>query len=141
MARILVIDDQASVLATIRAILEFLEHEAVTTTRGHDGIDMLKAEAFDLLIVDIFMPEMDGIEAIQAVRQHRPSLPIIAMSGSAVVSDGPRTLDFLSMATKLGAIRSLRKPFKRAELTDAINACLAETGLREDVSKPPAGRQ
>lgn len=140
MARILVIDDQAPVLATIKAILEFLGHEAVTASRADDGISMLKAEDFDLLIVDIFMPEMDGIEVIHAVRQHRPLLPVIAMSGSAVVSDGTRTLDFLSMATKLGAVRSLRKPFKRGELIDALNACLDDPWPR-DVSKPPAGQQ
>lgn len=141
MARILVIDDQASVLATVKTMLEFLGHEAVTTTRAGDGIAMLKAETFDLLIVDIFMPDTDGIETIQAVRLFRPSLPVIAMSGSAVVSHGAPTLDFLSMATKLGAVRALRKPFKRAEFTDALNACLRETGEHSDVSKPPADQR
>ncbi|HKY87607.1 MAG TPA: response regulator, partial [Pseudorhodoplanes sp.] len=139
--RILVIDDQASVLATIKAILEFLGHEAVTATGADDGIKILEVEAFDLLIVDIFMPEMDGIEAIHTVRHHQPSLPIIAMSGSSVVSHGVSTLDFLSMATKLGAVHGLRKPFTRAQLTDVVNACLDESGQRRDVPKRPADRR
>jgi CheY-like chemotaxis protein len=138
MARILVIDDQASVLATVRTILEFLGHEAITATRADDGIAMLKAEAFDLLMLDIFMPEMDGIEAINVVRRHRPSLPIIVMSGSTFVSSTGPAPDFLSMATKLGAVRALRKPFKRAELTDAIDACLSGAQQQSNASKPSA---
>ena len=119
------IDDQAAVLATMRASAEFLGHEVVTATRALNGINILKAQAFDLLMVDIFMPDMDGTEAIHVVRQHHPSLPILVMSGSSM---GSRP-DFLDIATRLGAVRGLRKPFKRAELAQAIDACPGDAGV------------
>jgi CheY-like chemotaxis protein len=112
------------VLATVRTILESRNHSVVTTTRAGDGIALLTTEAFDVLILDIFMPEMDGIETIKIVRHNRPLLPIVVMSGSSVVSPAGPAPDFLAMTTRLGAIRALRKPFKRADLMDAVDACL-----------------
>jgi CheY-like chemotaxis protein len=133
MARLLVIDDQEAVLATVRTILESRDHSVVTTTRAGDGIALLTLEAFDLLIVDIFMPEMDGIETIRIVRHNRPLLPIIVMSGSVVSPAGPAP-DFLAMTTRLGAIRILRKPFKRADLMEAVDACLIGTEPERNAS-------
>jgi CheY-like chemotaxis protein len=133
MARILVIDDQAAVLETVRTVLEFLGHTVLATTRAHDGIAAVQNERFDLLMVDIFMPDMDGIETITTVRQHRPDLPVIVMSGSSVVATTAPAPDFLAMATKLGgSIRALRKPFKRAELIAALDSCLNSAGRHHD---------
>jgi len=124
-ARILVIDDQPAVLATVETILESLGHTAVTANSAERGLAIVGAEHLDLLITDIFMPDMDGIETLRLVRAQKPRLPIIVMSGSLIRASQGSALDFLDMATKLGAIRSMRKPFKRAELADAIAACLA----------------
>jgi CheY-like chemotaxis protein len=134
MARILVIDDQAAILATVRAILEYLGHNVVATTSAKEGIAAVQGGPFDLLMVDIFMPDMDGIETIGIVRQHQPALPIIVMSGSTVTTTTGPAPDFLAMAAKLGgSIRTLRKPFKRAELSEAIDSCLGG-GQRSNVS-------
>jgi CheY-like chemotaxis protein len=129
MARILVIDDQTAVLATVRTILEYLGHDVVATQRARDGVATARSESFDLVMVDIFMPDMDGIETITLVRQHAPSMPIIVMSGSTVATVNGPAPDFLAMAAKLGgAIRTLRKPFKRAELIAALAASMGESG-------------
>ena len=75
---------------------------------------------FDLLFLDIFMPGMDGFETMRMVRQQRPQLPIIVISGRPVASEADQAPDFLTMATKLGAVSSLQKPFRPADLLAAV---------------------
>jgi CheY-like chemotaxis protein len=122
MAHILVIDDDRAICSVVSLVLERQGHETVSAEDGRRGLKLLEAGDFDLLIIDIFMPEMDGFEAIRLVRQSRPMLPIIVMSGgSREVESMP---DYLPMAEKLGAIASLRKPFKPDALTLAVKRCL-----------------
>ena len=122
MAHILVIDDDSAVCATVGVILERAGHQVVTAQDGRRGLKLLEANRFDLLLIDIFMPEMDGLETIRMVRRSKPELPIIVMSGSVERAKMP---DYLSFATKLGAIESLRKPFKPATLVETVDRCLA----------------
>ena len=125
MARILVIDDDQAVRATTRVVLERDGHNVALAGDGGAGLKTIESQDFDLLIVDIFMPGMDGLETIGAIRKHKPALPIIVMSGSSF-RKGPATApDFLSMATKLGANRSIYKPFRAQDLSDAVTSCLA----------------
>src|SRR5262245_3485049 len=112
MARILVIDDDEAIRSVLTVLLGNKNHEVVTAQNGRRGLEAVENSHFDLLITDIFMPEMDGLEAMRLVRMNKPDLPIIVMSGS-----GNRAApDFLAMATKLGAIESIPKPFRPAEL-------------------------
>jgi CheY-like chemotaxis protein len=124
MARILVIDDDQAVRAAVKAVLDLAGHETVLATDGRDGLDAVESGHFDLLIVDIFMPGMDGIETIMRVQRLRPGLPIIVMSGMSARSASGSLPDFLAMATKLGAVRSLQKPFRPRDLLGAIDACI-----------------
>jgi CheY-like chemotaxis protein len=123
----LVIDDDDAVRATIRTILEFEGHEAILAGDGRQGLNALEEGIFDLLIVDIFMPGMDGFETIRFVRRQKPGIPIVVISGASSHSFSPASPDFLSMATKLGAVRSLRKPFKHRELAAAIEECIGDS--------------
>ncbi|MGA2996709.1 response regulator [Bradyrhizobium sp.] len=129
MASILVIDDDRAVLATIKVLLERTSHtvEAVDTSRN--GLQLLETRSFDLLIVDIFMPGMDGFETMRLVHQSRPDMPVIVISGQqfSLVSDRPP--DFLHMATRLGAVSSLQKPFKPAQLLAAVDSILSGSQL------------
>ena len=136
MANILVIDDDPAVRMTIRLVLEREGHTVKLATDGLAGMKAIKAGGVDLLIVDIFMPGMDGIETIREVRQHRPDLPAIVISGSSLAGSGVSTPglgapDFLAMAVKLGAVHSLQKPFKPRDIIGAVRQCLGDAGAKQ----------
>ena len=120
MANILVIDDDPSILRIARLVLEAAGHSVVVYTDGRGGIEHINREAPDLLITDIFMPEMEGLETIRLARDIRSELPIIAMSG--VYFEGG---DYLEIAAKFGAVATLKKPFRPAELLDLVARLLA----------------
>src|SRR4051812_22970837 len=115
MASILVIDDDHAVLATIKMLLEREAHAVVVTDDGRKGIDLFRTGSFDLLIVDIFMPAMDGLETMSLVHRLRPTVPIVVISGHDARTGSGTAPDFLRMATKLGAVSSVQKPFRPRE--------------------------
>jgi CheY-like chemotaxis protein len=123
-----VIDDDPAVRMTIRLVLEREGHTVKLASDGIAGMKAIKAGGIDLLIVDIFMPGMDGIETIREVRQHQPDLPAIVISGTSIggagLLAGVQTPDFLAMAVKLGAVRSLQKPFKPRDIIAVVDQCL-----------------
>ena len=127
MASILVIDDDRAVLATIRILLERAGHAVEGVDNSRTGLQLLGAQSFDLLIVDIFMPGMDGFETMKLVHQSRPHMPIIVISGQQFSSSSERTPDFLLMATRLGAAASLHKPFRPNELLAAVDGILSSS--------------
>jgi CheY-like chemotaxis protein len=124
LAKILVVDDDIAVQATIRLILERAGHSVVTAGDGHKGLAIFEAGDFDLLFLDIFMPGMDGLETMRLIHQQQPLTPIIVISGRPISSDLASGPDFLTMATKLGAISSLQKPFKPSVLLERVTGCL-----------------
>ncbi len=136
MARILVVDDDQAIRATVALLLHAVGHEVVAASDGRDGIAKCESEQFDLLIVDIFMPGVDGLETIQRVHRQKPDLPIIVMSGLNFRSASTPP-DFLTMATKLGAARALRKPFRPGELREAVDGCLNRS---RDIRRNSSGR-
>ena len=81
MPRILVIDDDTAVLKATKIMLEARGFEVVAVGSGRLGVERVKAEAFDAVIVDLFMPEMDGLETTRVIHDHNAALPIIAVSG------------------------------------------------------------
>jgi CheY-like chemotaxis protein len=120
-ARILVVDDDADVRAAVRAILEDAGHEVVEAVDGAAGLRAYRDARFELVLCDLFMPDVDGIELIRTLRRGSPNSKVIAMSGGSF--DG--TLDLLDLAPYLGAVEVLPKPFSLDELVRAI-----ERGLR-----------
>lgn len=138
MARILVVDDDIAVQTTIRLLLERAGHSVVAAGDGRNGLAIFETGEFDLLFLDIFMPGMDGLEIMRLVHQQQPLIPIIVISGNPVTSDSGADPDFLTMATKLGAVRGLQKPFKPAALLAAVAGSL-EAAQRASSSSLPAG--
>jgi CheY-like chemotaxis protein len=124
MARILVVDDDQPVRAAIRIVLELDGFEVVTAEDGRAGQQAAESSCFDAAIVDLFMPEMDGLETIKALRRHCPDMPIIAVSGAMSLFDyrdaAEPPPDYLAMATELGAVTAVQKPFQPRELLKAV---------------------
>ncbi|MBC9882049.1 response regulator [Bradyrhizobium sp. INPA01-394B] len=124
MANILIVDDDPAVQLTIRLLLERAGHHVTVAGDGHRGLALFEGNPFDLLFLDIFMPGMDGLETMRHVRALRPAIPIIVISGRSVTPDVYAEPDFLKMATKLGAVASLQKPFRADALLAAVDNCL-----------------
>jgi len=124
-AKVLVVDDDPAVQIMIKLVLERAGHAVVVAGDGRKGLAEFENETFDLLLLDIFMPGMDGLETMRMVRQARPALPIIVISGRPATEEARLEPDFLLMATKLGATYSLPKPFLPAALLSMVARCLA----------------
>jgi CheY-like chemotaxis protein len=120
MALILVIDDDDSVQTLFSQFLTNAGYSVAVASSGRDGLDQAREKKPDLIITDIMMPEMDGLEIIRAIRADSPDLPVIAISG------GMRNLpfNFLPHAKKFGACRVFEKPVALAELKAAIHQLL-----------------
>lgn len=122
MERILVVDDEQPVRDTLRLLLRQEGFRVVVAECGHTAVSAIEAFTFDVVIVDIVMPGMNGIETIGILRQDAPDVSIIAMSGYAARS-GLAEQDFFRSAMACGATCCLHKPFTREQLLDAIEFC------------------
>jgi CheY-like chemotaxis protein len=132
MPRILIIDDDAAVRRATTIMLEARGFEIVAVGSGQAGVDAVKAGAFDAVIIDLFMPGMDGLATTRAIHRDSPATPIIAVSGFMFQGRCPAMPDFHPMATEAGAVASLYKPLRPNELvqtiTDALRAKSAAGG-------------
>jgi DNA-binding NtrC family response regulator len=126
MRRILVVDDDPHICLAIRAWLKRYGFRVSIADGGANGIAALDNSTFDLMIVDIFMPNMRGFESIRVFHNHAPTVPLIAISGYAFSGLEASTSDFVRMAVRLGATRCLRKPFRPTTLLGVIDQCLSE---------------
>jgi CheY-like chemotaxis protein len=129
MASILIVDDDRAVQLIIKILLEREGHQITCANDGPTALRIFREGDFDLLIVDIFMPGMDGLETMKLVHEYRPGVPIIVVSGYGFSSRTAPSPDFLAMSTRLGAAFSLQKPFKSAVLLSHVAHCL-EAGKR-----------
>ncbi|HEY3755248.1 MAG TPA: response regulator [Opitutaceae bacterium] len=121
MASIVIVDDSRSVRLFLEKALQDSGHRVRSAGSGPEALRLLEAEAAEVLITDIYMPDGDGLELMIALRR-RPHPPtVIAMSSNVV---GPKSM--LNIAQKLGAKIVLPKPFKAEELLAAIDQALAD---------------
>jgi CheY-like chemotaxis protein len=120
MTRVLVIDDEQYVRAAMVVALKANGFDVVAFESGRLGLSALDNSAFDLAIVDIYMPDMDGVRLIKALRERSPNLPIIAISGVMFRTSGRNVLNILANAHELSGITCLQKPFRPKELVEAI---------------------
>lgn len=120
MARILVIDDEAEVLDIVRHHLAKATHDVLIAQHPHEGLDLYRRHLPDLVVTDIFMPDVGGLAVlIELARDAK--VKVIAMSGG-----GSRGLvEVLDDAPAFGAWRVLKKPFTRSELMALVDEALA----------------
>ncbi len=122
MARILIIDDDDQMRNMIRQILEDTGHEVLVAPDGRVGLDLFRQHPVDLIITDILMPEVDGLEIIQTLRRESPEIKIIAISGGGETG----RLDYLPEAREFGAQHTFSKPFHHSELLEVVERLLGE---------------
>lgn len=121
MKSILIIEDDIVICEILKEMLEPLDYSIKAASNGKEGLRLHTRKAFDLIITDIIMPEMEGLETIMALKQHSPECKIIAISGGGRLSKG----EYLDTAKKFGAARVFTKPFNKEEMTAAVQQLLA----------------
>ncbi|HVY23820.1 MAG TPA: response regulator [Steroidobacteraceae bacterium] len=116
MPRILLIDDDDDFRTMMSITLQRLGYEVEEANDGNKGIALHQQREFDVVMVDLIMPEKEGMETITEMRVNRPETKIIAMSGGGRIS----AKDILPMARAVGANQVLAKPFSNEEMLAAF---------------------
>ena len=124
MAKILLVDDDTLVRTSLSYALEDAGHRVVQAGNGDEGLVALNRESFDAVVLDILMPEREGIETIREIRKKWASLPVLAISGG----DKTGWSDFLRMASVLGANDAMAKPFTASDFVDRVGRLLDGAG-------------
>jgi CheY-like chemotaxis protein len=119
MATILVVDDQKPIRSLLRAALEGDGHEVLEASNGLLGLERCRERAPDLIITDMLMPEMNGLELMLELNRSFPNVKVIAISG------GPEMESGLHAAKLLGARQTFQKPLDIRALLDAVRYELA----------------
>lgn len=120
MARILVVDDEPQVRKMLKKLLEREGYEVAEAPDGREGVKRYEEAPFDLVLLDIVMPEKEGIETIRELKSSHPDVKIIAMSGGGKGS----AEGYLDMAKILGAIHTFAKPVMPEKLLETIRSVL-----------------
>jgi len=120
MRHIVVIDDEPGIRRTLQRVLKRSGYEVILAKDGTEGMRLCAHAAPDLVITDIHMPGVDGLETIAGLRTLLPRVPVIAMSGG----DQAALLNLLGSAALLGAVTTLPKPFTVAEVLAAVERAL-----------------
>lgn len=120
---VLVIDDDEAVRSSLEVLLEAYDYEVVLARDGRQGLAAFRANSPDVVVVDLMMPVMDGIETIARIRREWPDTYIIAMSGGG----GIGVWDKLAAAREVGADHAIEKPFEADELLALLREATAST--------------
>jgi two-component system, NtrC family, nitrogen regulation response regulator NtrX len=124
-SRILVVDDEAEIRRSVRMILEYEGYDVVEASSGPEGVALAEKESPDLIFLDIKMPGMDGLEALQRIRSTNETMPVVMISGHGTVSTAVE-------ATKAGAFDFIEKPLASERLLVTIRNALDQTRLVDE---------
>ncbi|MCK5100468.1 MAG: response regulator [Desulfobacteraceae bacterium] len=116
MAHILIIDDDEQILTMLKQAIERKGYKVTTAINGKEGIKLYKETLADVVITDIVMPEMEGLEAIRKLTKEYKDIKIIALSGGGFVSPD----EYLKLAKQFGAKYAFAKPVNLKELINSI---------------------
>ena len=134
MPRILVVDDDPMVCVAIEVYLKRQGFDVTVADGADAGMRALEQAAFDVMLIDVFMPHMRGFESVRMFHERRPHVPVVAMSGYAF-ANAERAPDFLRMTIELGAACCLRKPFTQDALLTVVNQCITSPTASARLSK------
>jgi CheY-like chemotaxis protein len=118
--RILVIDDDPTIQYVAGRVLAEADYSVAAASDGNEGLSLYQQQASDVVVVDLIMAGMEGIETIRRLRKLDPDVRILAISGGGRSG----TPDFLRFAAQFGALDTLAKPFLPAELVGKVDALM-----------------
>jgi DNA-binding response OmpR family regulator len=130
--RLIVADDDNDFRALLEAILTGAGYEVLTAANGIEALRLCETPSVAAAIVDLVMPEKEGLETIFEMRRRFPGIKTIAMSGGG---RGPGDV-YLEMARQLGAVAALAKPFGKAELLQAVRKILDRDTPSDQIRSP-----
>ena len=124
MAAILVVDDESNIRRMVARLLEAEGHRACEAGDGRAALAAVEEEEPDLVLLDLAMPELDGLSALRELRERHPELPVIMMSGRATLTDAVQ-------ATKIGAFHFIEKPLNPESVLLTVRGALELSRARE----------
>ena len=129
MARVLIIDDELNILDTISRLLQSEGHETVTVLGGEQAVDLIKTEKFDLMISDIRMKPINGMELLRLAHEVCPEMAVIMLTAYGQV-------DTAVEAMALGAFDYIAKPFTIDKLLTTVEESLKVSGMESPGALP-----
>jgi two-component system nitrogen regulation response regulator NtrX len=128
MKTILIVDDEKSVRDSVQMILKYAEYDVELAEDGRKALDLIDTHPIDMVLLDIKMAGMDGLEVLEAVKRRRPDLPVVMISGHG-------TIETAVEATKKGAFDFLPKPLDRDKLLVTVRNALEQQKLAAEYKK------
>ncbi len=117
--KVLLVDDEEEFVETLAERMRSRGMEVSTSNSGGDALELIDTEPYDVVILDLQMPGMDGIEALARIKRRRPNIQVVLLTGHATVEKGVE-------AMKRGALEFLEKPIDLSKLTEVIHQARAE---------------
>ncbi|MDL1977436.1 MAG: sigma-54 dependent transcriptional regulator [Deltaproteobacteria bacterium] len=122
---VLVVDDEPSILRSLHGVLADEGYDVLTAPNGYEALKIIEEESPDLVLLDIWMPGMDGIETLKEIKKNNPFLQVVIISGHGTIETAVR-------ATKLGAYDFIEKPLSIEKVMVAINNALKYQRIEEE---------
>lgn len=123
-ARVLVVDDEADVCSVMADTLAFAGYDVESTTEGEEALRLLEHRPFDVVVSDIAMPRLGGLELLAAIQRRSPAVAVVLVTGLASQAIAER-------AAEQGAVSYIEKPFQPDDLVAAVGQALGRRPLKE----------
>ena len=117
--KVLLVDDEEAFVETLAERMRHRGMEVATSTSGEDALELIDKEPYDVVVLDLQMPGMDGLEALARIKRRQPDVQVVLLTGHATVNKGVE-------AMKRGAMEFLEKPVDLATLQEIIHKAKAE---------------
>jgi len=125
---VLIVDDEKNIRMTLSQALEALDLEVETAMNGEEALTKLGEKSFGLMLLDLRMPGMDGMEVLREVREARPDIKVIIITAYG-------TIESATEAMKLGAVDFIQKPFTPKEIRELVTSVLDREGIDAEAAK------
>ena len=128
LAKVLVVDDEIRMRESVRDLLEAYGHSSIIAENGYKALEILGSQEIELILLDLNMPEMGGLEFLDRLRAEHPEIDVVIVSGEATFSNATEAL-------RHGVRDFLRKPYSPAELLGIIDNVLKKRALQRDIQQ------